>query len=80
MILAGSRQNRVMLGQEDIRRRKKKMQKVIRTFPETYTRPTEDLQKALSEGYEVVMCHPIHTKYRNEGLEYIVEKKGESTE
>lgn len=51
------------------------MQKVIRTYPNTYANPTEILQKALSEGYEVVMCHPIYLKGGNDGLEYIVEKR-----
>ncbi len=51
------------------------MQKVIRTYPNNYSHPTNALTNALSEGYEVVMCHPIQLKGGHEGLEYIVEKK-----
>lgn len=51
------------------------MQKVIRTYPNTYTHPTENLAKALSEGYKVVMCNKIYLKGGNDGLEYIVEKE-----
>ncbi len=54
------------------------MQKVIRTYPNNYTNPTKALSEALSEGYEVVMCHPIILKGGKEGLEYIVEKKDKS--
>lgn len=56
------------------------MQKVIRTYPNTYLNPTKELQNAFSEGYEVVMCHPIYLKGGNDGLEYIVEKKEKTAE
>lgn len=56
------------------------MQKIIRTYPNTYTNPTKALQEALSEGYEVVMCRPIYLKGGNDGLEYIVEKKDKDSE
>lgn len=56
------------------------MQRVIRTYPDTYIQAKRDLQNALSEGYEVVMCNPVCLNGKDSALEYIVEKKEKSDE
>ena len=52
-----------------------KKQKVIRTYPNSWTYPTDNLQKAMNQGYCVVMCNKITFKDNTEVLEYIVEKE-----
>lgn len=62
------------------------MQKVIRTYPEDYMpsqiqypnggfTPTGKLDIALSQGYNVVMCNPVHFSDGGMCLEYILEKE-----
>ena len=56
-----------------------KIQKVVRTYPNGYTKTTEILQECLSQGYVVVMVNPFDCgDYK--GLEYIVEKEKEDAE
>ena len=52
-----------------------KKQKVIRTFPNNYNRPTNTLTEALNDGYLVVMCNPTYLENGRTCLEYIVEKE-----
>ena len=52
-----------------------KKQKVVRTYPNGWTHTTGHLQKAMDEGYCVVMCNKITFKDNTEVLEYIVEKE-----
>ena len=54
-----------------------KKQKVVRTYPNSWTYPTDNLQKAMNQGYCVVMCNKITFKDNTEVLEYIVEKEEE---
>ena len=49
-----------------------KKQKVIRTYPNSWIYPTDNLQKAMNQGYCVVMCNKITFKDNTEVLEYIV--------
>lgn len=53
------------------------MQKVVRTYPESYSVTTGNLSNLLKQGYNVVMCHEVETGYGKKCLEYIVEKKEE---
>ena len=53
-----------------------KKQKVVRTYPNNWTHPTDNLQNAMNQGYCVVMCNKITFKDNTEVLEYIVEKEG----
>ena len=52
-----------------------KKQKVVRTYPNNWTYTTGHLQKAMDEGYYVVMCNKMTFKDNTEVLEYIVEKE-----
>ena len=52
-----------------------KKQKVVRTYPDDRPHTTGHLQKAMDEGYYVVMCNKITFKDNTEVLEYIVEKE-----
>ena len=52
-----------------------KKQKVVRTYPNGWTYTIGYLQKAMDEGYYVVMCNKITFKDNTEVLEYIVEKE-----
>ena len=52
-----------------------KKQKVVRTYPNGWTHTKGDLQKAMDEGYYVVMCNKMTLKDNTEVLEYIVEKE-----
>lgn len=54
-----------------------KMQKVVRTYPETFTRTTGALFELLKQGYSIVMCHEIYAGNGKKCLEYIVEKNEE---
>ena len=54
-----------------------KKQKVIRTYPSSWTHSTDNLQNAMNQGYCVVMCNKITFKDNTEVLEYIVEKEEE---
>ena len=54
-----------------------KKQKVVRTYPNNWTHPTDNLQNAMNQGYCVVMCNKITFKDKTEVLEYIVEKEEE---
>lgn len=56
---------------------KKKIQKVVRTFPNGYATATKYLQEALSQGYIVVMCNVTKEEKGGNILEYIVEKEVE---
>lgn len=49
-------------------------QKVVRTFPNGYTKTTEMLKKALSDGWSVVMANPFDCENGKKGTEYILEK------
>ena len=51
-----------------------KEQKVIRTYPVGYGETTE-LQEALNNGFEVVMCNSTYYTTGVTGLEYIVERE-----
>ena len=53
------------------------MQKVVRTYPETYINPTRGLSNLLKDGYRVVMCHEVDMGSGKKCLEYIVEKNEE---
>lgn len=53
------------------------MQKVVRTYPETYINSTKRLSMLLKEGYNVVMCHELDMGAGGKCLEYIVEKNEE---
>ena len=54
-----------------------KKQKVVRTYPNSWTHSTDNLQNAMNQGYCVVMCNKIIFKDKDntEVLEYIVEKE-----
>ena len=54
-----------------------KKQKVVRIYLNGQTYTTGHLQKAMDEGYYVVMCNKMTFKDNTEVLEYIVEKKEE---
>ena len=54
-----------------------KKQKVVRTYPNSWTHSTDNLQNAMNQGYCVVMCNKITFKDNTEVLEYIVEKREE---
>ena len=54
-----------------------KKQKVVRTYPNSWTHSTDNLQNAMNQGYCVVMCNKITFKDNTEVLEYIVEKEEE---
>lgn len=51
-----------------------KKQKLIRTYPNNYTNPMAPLERALSEGWLVVMCNQMQLERGSTCLEYIVEK------
>lgn len=53
------------------------MQKVVRTYPETYINSTKRLSTLLKEGYKVIMCHEFDMGSGEKCLEYIVEKNEE---
>ena len=52
-----------------------KKQKVVRIYLNGWTHITGHLQKAMDEGYYVVMCNKMTFKDNTEVLEYIVEKE-----
>lgn len=52
-----------------------KKQKVVRTYPNSWTHSIDNLQNAMNQGYCVVMCNKITFKDNTEVLEYIVEKE-----
>ena len=52
-----------------------KKQKVVRIYLNGQTYTTGHLQKAMDEGYYVVMCNKMTFKDNTEVLEYIVEKE-----
>ena len=52
-----------------------KKQKVVRTYPNSWIHPTDNLQTVMDEGYCVVMCNKITVKDNTEVLEDIVEKE-----
>ena len=54
-----------------------KKQKVVRTYPNSWTHSTDNSQNAMNQGYCVVMCNKITFKDNTEVLEYIVEKEEE---
>ncbi len=51
-----------------------KKQRLIRTYPNNYTNPMTELERALSEGWLVVMCNQTYLEHGSTCLEYIVEK------
>lgn len=53
------------------------MQKVVRTYPETYVNSMGNLSRLLKDGYNVVMCHELEIGTGGKCLEYIVEKNEE---
>ena len=52
-----------------------KIQKVVRTFPNGWTKTTERLSELLEKGYYVVMCNSTTLTNNETCLEYIVEKE-----
>ena len=52
-----------------------KKQKVVRTYPKGWTNPTTALEKALSEGWVIVMSNPFDCGGGTKGTEYILEKE-----
>jgi len=55
------------------------MQKIIRTYPNGYTLATTELERALKDGFVVIMCSPITSKDGTICNDYIVEKKETSS-
>ena len=52
-----------------------KKQVCVRTYPNNFTSTTETLDKLLSVGYTVVMCHTFDANREQKGNEYILEKE-----
>lgn len=50
-------------------------QKVVRTYPQGYTRTTENLKEALSQGWRVIICNKTYLEKGRECLEYILERQ-----
>ncbi|MFC4389124.1 hypothetical protein ACFOZ1_15185 [Gracilibacillus marinus] len=51
-----------------------KQQKTVRTYPNNFTNPTTALNKALADGWIVVMSNSFDCGNGQEGTEYILEK------
>ncbi|MRX70860.1 hypothetical protein GJU40_01595 [Bacillus lacus] len=51
-----------------------KSQKVVRTFPKSWTNSTKKLTEALDQGWIVVMSNPFDCGDGTKGMEYILEK------
>lgn len=49
-------------------------QKVVRTYPNGYSRTTSMLEEALDNGWVVVMSNPFDCGNDYKGTEYILEK------
>lgn len=53
-----------------------KEQRVVRTYPNGYTKTTGQLIELLDAGYNVVMCNPFSLSGgKEQGNEYVVERE-----
>jgi hypothetical protein len=52
-----------------------RQQKVVRTYPKTFTNATTALEKALADGWVVVMANPFDCGNDKKGIEYILQKE-----
>lgn len=54
------------------------MQKVVRTYPSTYTNSDKSLKEYLDKGWKVVLSNPFDCTEKLKGNEYILEKPDRS--